>query len=106
QGVVAKLSSGASLRIPAGAVRDASGKSVSGKVTLALAEFDGHKHSQASALPGDGSARAKDGTAGRATLEDALDIRIFDDKGASYTVGPADKVVAELPVRKADAGAL
>jgi len=102
KGLSVELDSGATLDIPAGAVRDADGKSVKGMVTLELTEVDGNKRTQASALPGEMKARSASGKEGRASIPSALEIRIRDEKGEEYTVGPKDKVTAELPIRESD----
>jgi len=98
-GVTAKLESGAAVDLPPGAVRDAEGKSVKGKVTLEVTEVDGYKRMQASALPGEMKARNKDGDEGLAAISSAIEIRIRDEKGRDLTVGEKDKVTADLPVR-------
>jgi len=102
-GVTLELPSGASVHVPPKAVRDDQNKRVEGKVTLELAEVDGHKRMQASALPGDMRARDDKGQEGRAGVHTALEIRIRDKEGAELTVGDKDKVTADLPIREKEA---
>jgi len=103
EGVRVELKSGASIDVPAGAVRDAEGKVIDGPVTLEMTEIKGRERAQAAALPGDGDARRENAKVGRVSVEGALDIRIHDGKGRDFTVDESKDVIAELPAREVDA---
>ncbi len=99
KGVKVVLSSGSSIDIPPGAVRDAEGKRVTGMVSLTVSDVDGNDRKQNAALPELKGERAME--KGRVSVYRALDIKIVDKDGKNLTVGKDDKVIAEFPAKEA-----
>ncbi len=101
KGVRVQLSSGASIEIPPGAVRDAEGKRVTGMVKLTVSDVDGNDRKQGASLPELKGERGAD--KGRVSIYRAMDIKIVDKDNNNLTVSKDDKVVADFPAK--DVGA-